>query len=217
MVVDWDLEKKDGKDEELSKEMGKESTESDERREQLALYAINSKTLALLPIQKERRVHTLVIEDQSEKVVRRSPLEIMKDSLKVTGTSYDEALRLSRENLDIQQKYPISVRTVQEIIPVNVLFPTESPTVRSNSWISFKGITGFGRGENGQLAIRLRNDRAITVAISPTSLYRQLAESNFLFEKSSDMFTNVYAEPTDIVKKQSALWLIKQLLKGLNE
>lgn len=198
-----------------------EANETDEitpvepKREEKNVYIVSSKTLALLPIQKEKGVHTLVIEEQKEEVIRRSPFEVIKDSLRVYGSSYEEAVKMSQENLIIQQKLPICVRTIQEIVPISVFFPTESPTVNSNAWISLEAFSGYNVQKDGQLRIYLSDSQNISLDISNTTLCRQITHSKVLFKKATDLFTSVHSEPTNFVKKQSALWLINHLLQGV--
>lgn len=192
-----------------------ETTPVEPKREEKNVYIVSSKTLALLPIQKEKGVHTLVIEEQKEEVIRRSPFEVIKDSLRVYGSSYEEAVKMSQENLIIQQKLPICVRTIQEIIPISVFFPTESPTVNSNAWISLEAFSGYNVQKDGQLRIYLSDSQNISLDISNTTLCRQITHSKVLFKKATDLFTSVHSEPTNFVKKQSALWLINHLLQGV--
>ena len=157
----------------------------------------------------------LSLEEQKEEVIRRSPFEVIKDSLRVYGSSYEEAVKMSQENLIIQQKLPICVRTIQEIIPISVFFPTESPTVNSNAWISLEAFSGYNVQKDGQLRIYLSDSQNISLDISNTTLCRQITHSKVLFKKATDLFTSVHSEPTNFVKKQSALWLINHLLQGV--
>lgn len=176
-------------------------------------YAISSKTLALMPLKKENRVYTIVIEDNRQFIVKKRPLRVVIDSLITYGKTYEEVVRFSQRHLTIQQKFPICVKLAQDIIPMNIFFPTESPHVPTNVWLSLDGIEGFDAKGNGEMIIHLRNKQSIVLNLSTNILYRQISQSHFLKKKATELFSyNFIEEPSEESKKQTIVWLIEQAL-----
>lgn len=180
-------------------------------------YVVSSKTLALVPLRKEKRLYTIIIEEDGQHIIKKSPLRVIKDSLMTYGTTYEEVLRLSQRNLAIQQKLPICIKTAQDIVPINIFFPTESPSVHTNVWISLDAITGFNKKKNGELIVHLRNDQSLLLNLSEGALHRQVANSHLLYKKASELYSSVYTEPSDAIKKQAVVWLFRHALKDVKE
>ena len=81
------------------------------------LYEFNKGTLAILPNGKES---SLIYEDDSRYIIDDNPLNIMEDSCKYFGSSYEGRKNGAKEILGAEYKVPIVIADTNELIA----FPT---------------------------------------------------------------------------------------------
>ena len=77
------------------------------------LYEFNKGTLAILPNGKES---SLIYEDDSRYIIDDNPLNIMEDSCKYFGSSYEGRKKGAKEILGAEYKVPIVIADTNELI-----------------------------------------------------------------------------------------------------
>lgn len=99
-------------------------------------YEINDETIAIIPINKSV---TKIMEEESIYFIKKSPTEVLDDSCKYFGSSYQGRFEGTKSLLGYNYKSPIIVEERKEII----FFPTSSPRLDTCCWISLNKIDKF--------------------------------------------------------------------------
>ena len=94
-------------------------------------YEINKGTLAIMPNEINQ---SLVYEDEDRFLVNQSPFEIMEDSCKYFGSTYEGRKDSAKSILGAEYKVPVIVEDKDNLI----VFPTTSPKSQDCIWISLK-------------------------------------------------------------------------------
>lgn len=141
-------------------------------------YEINSDTLAILPYQSE---YAKVLELNNQYYVKKTPKNIICDSCKYYGSSYQGRVEGTRNLVGIYYKSPI---IVEESIPM-IFFPTESPRHESCSWINLSNVVRCESCFGGSL-IEFKNGKTIPLNISKISLQNQVYRASRLSERLND-------------------------------
>lgn len=140
-------------------------------------HFISFDTYALKPILSKNRMVTRIIEHESEVIVPRSPLNIVKKSCHFYGNSFKSATFSARSILKKKHKVPIVV--AHDFGNPFVFLPTLSPTAEDNMWIAFHAINFF-EAEKGGCRIHLVNNTSIKVDVTDTTMYRQYSLGSML-------------------------------------
>ena len=130
-------------------------------------YEINEGTLAILPIDSEK---SKVFEDQKEYIIDENPYQILDESCKYFGSSYQGRKEGAKSILGDGYKIPIVVEDGRNII----FFPTISPFDKECIWLSSKNIQGIEEIDDVTSRIIFNNSRKIEIPISYRSLENQL-------------------------------------------
>lgn len=108
-------------------------------------YFINKGTCAIVPIDANL---SKVIELDKEFIVNKSVMNIINDSCKFFGSSYQGRFEGSKKILRMNYKLPIVVEEYNGII----FFPTSSPRFGQCTWISLRNISNYIRdGKNSKV------------------------------------------------------------------
>lgn len=135
-------------------------------------YEINEDTLALIPVNNEI---TKVIETDSTFFVNLKSKQIIDDSCRYFGSSYQGRYDGAKKLIGMNYKLPIIIEEIREF----VFFPTTSPRQTECSWISLNNIVDYKK--NGKRSvINFRGDITIELEISHGSLENQIFRATML-------------------------------------
>lgn len=134
-------------------------------------YFINKGTCAIVPISSSM---SRVIELDNEFIINKSVRDIINDSCKFFGSSYQGRFEGSKKILNMNYKLPIIVEEYNNII----FFPTSSPRFDECSWISIDNISSYEKRNNGS-KIYFKNS-FLDLDISYYSLENQIFRATML-------------------------------------
>lgn len=130
-------------------------------------YEINKDTLAIIPIDKTK---SRVIEVDSEYVVNKKTTEIIDDSCKYYGSSYQGRFEGTKRITGISYKAPIIIEESKDII----FFPTSSPRYEGCSWLCVNNIEDYVKNKEGYTEVNFKNGKKIDLSISIGSFENQM-------------------------------------------
>lgn len=105
-------------------------------------YEINRKTLAIIPIDKEK---SRIIEEDEDLIVNKKAIKIIDNACKFFGSSYEGRFKGTKNLTGITHKSPIIIEESRKII----FFPTNSPRLDKCIWLSFNNIINYkSNGKN---------------------------------------------------------------------
>ncbi len=136
-------------------------------------YEISEGTLAIVP---ENEDTSKVLEDNKEYVIDKNPFQIMDESCKYFGSSYNGRKEGSKSILGVDYKVPIIVEDSSNL----VFFPTISPRDPQCAWIAAKQVKYYEELETGDLKIIFENDKEMVLPISYRSFQNQLLRATRL-------------------------------------
>ena len=136
-------------------------------------YEISKGTLAILP---SERGSSLVYEDEERYLVNEKPFNIMDDSCKYFGSSYEGRKEGAKSILGAEYKVPIVVEDSSNLI----VFPTTSPYADDCAWISLKRVNNIYKIDANNSKIVFDNNKEIIVPCSFRSLENQLSRASRL-------------------------------------
>lgn len=133
------------------------------------MYEINDNTIAVIPIDFNK---TKIIEIKNSYIDENSVKEIINNSCRYFGSSYEGRLSGTKKILGISYKAPIIIEESGDII----FFPTNSPRNIECMWFSLKGIKNYIKtGKN--TVIELSNNEKIKVNCSYFTIDNQILRS----------------------------------------
>ena len=135
-------------------------------------YEINEDTLAIVP---ENEHDTIIYEKDSSFLCNNSCNEIMDNSCKYYGSTYEGRKEGSKYILGASYKLPIIVEESNFLI----FIPTESPYLPSCIWLSLKHISKIEKDLQSTL-ITFSNNKQIKVPISYRSIENQILRATRL-------------------------------------
>lgn len=135
-------------------------------------YEINSETLAILPIDHRK---SKIIEKNNEYEIDYSPYKVMEHSCSYFGSSLQGRLEGSKNILGSIYKAPVVVEESRNI----VFFPTMSPTLEENSWISLNNIQKY-ETKGYKTVIYFDNDKKIEIDVPLLSIENQVLRATRL-------------------------------------
>lgn len=141
-------------------------------------FLVSFETAALLPIVINNKVFTKVINFSGESaVIGKKPYDIVRHSCSYYGSSFQQAVKLSKEAVGNYLKLPILV--AHDYGNPCILIPILSPKSDLNVWFSFRAIESFYPSNDG-CTIVLPNGQKIQVNSSPNTISRQVGFANIL-------------------------------------
>jgi competence protein ComK len=129
-------------------------------------YEINSDTLAIIPITNYK---SRVIERECSIEVEMTPMQIIDNSCKFFGSSYQGRFSGTKNLIGVSHKAPIIIEESREII----FFPTNSPRLYDCAWIALKNIDEYKRNSKFSTII-FNTGHLLDVNISYGSLDNQI-------------------------------------------
>ena len=136
-------------------------------------YEINKGTLAIMPNEEDK---SLVYEDEERFLIHQSPFQIMEDSCKYFGSTYEGRKDSAKSILGAEYKVPVIVEDTDNLI----VFPTTSPKSEDCIWISLKRIKSFGKIDSINTKVIFDNNREIIVPVSYRTLENQISRASRL-------------------------------------
>lgn len=136
-------------------------------------YEISRGTLAILPNDENS---SLVYEDENRYIIQDKPFNIMEDSCRYFGSSYEGRKVGSKSILGAEYKVPIVVEDSNNLI----VFPTTSPQSEDCAWISLKRVSNIKKVDLYNTKIIFDNDKEIIVPCSFRSIENQLSRASRL-------------------------------------
>ena len=135
-------------------------------------YEINKDTFAILPIDSKK---SKVLEKDNEYEIEFSPYDIMEHSCSYFGSSLDGRVNGSKDMLGSIYKVPVLVEESRNII----FFPTKSPFLESNAWISLNNIEKY-EDSDGNTLIYFKNGKKVEVDMPFLSIENQIMRATRL-------------------------------------
>ena len=136
-------------------------------------YEISKGTLAILPNEKNSSV---VYEDDDRYIIKQTPFEIMEESCKYFGSTYEGRKDGAKEMLGAEYKGPIVIEDSSNLI----VFPTTSPLSEDCVWISLKRVEKIEKIDSNNTKIIFDNKTEIIVDSSYRSIENQLSRASRL-------------------------------------
>ncbi len=135
-------------------------------------YEINSKTLAIMPLGKDKSV---VYENHDCYIIEKKVNKIMDSSCQFYGSSYEGRLKGTLSLTGISYKAPIIIAEDKNII----FFPTSSPRLKDCGWISSNNIKKIYYKEDKCL-IEFTNNELLEVESSYNIINNQILRASKL-------------------------------------
>ncbi len=142
-------------------------------------YEINKGTLAIVPNEMD---DSLVYEDDDRFLIHQTPFEIMEESCKYFGSTYEGRKESAKSILGAEYKVPVIVEDSDNLI----VFPTTSPKSEDCVWISLKRIQSFDKVDSNNTKIIFDNNQEIIVPVSYRMLENQVSRAarlDFMMKK----------------------------------
>lgn len=136
-------------------------------------YEINRGTLAIVP---NETTNSLVYEDEERYLIEETPFQIMEESCKYFGSTYDGRKNSARDILGAEYKVPIIVEDSDNLI----VFPTTSPQSDECIWISLRRVKKFEKIDGTNTRIIFDNNKEIIVPCSYRSIENQVSRASRL-------------------------------------
>ena len=136
-------------------------------------YEINKGTLAIVPNEIDE---SLVYEDEERFLIHQSPFQIMEESCKYFGSTYEGRKDSAKAILGAEYKVPVIVEDTDNLI----VFPTTSPKSEECIWISLKRVKSFEKIDSINTKVIFDNNREIIVPVSYRTLENQISRASRL-------------------------------------
>ena len=136
-------------------------------------YEINKGTLAIVPNEIDE---SLVYEDEERFLIHQSPFQIMEESCKYFGSTYEGRKDSAKAILGAEYKVPVIVEDTDNLI----VFPTTSPKSEECIWISLKRVKSFEKIDSINTKVIFDNNREIIVPVSYRTLENQISRESRL-------------------------------------
>lgn len=136
-------------------------------------YEVSRGTLAIVPNEKNS---SLVYEDEDRYIIHQTPFEIMEESCKYFGSTYEGRKNGAREMLGAEYKVPIIVEDSNNTI----FFPTTSPQAEDCVWVALKRVEKLEKIDSNNTKIIFDNNKEIIVDSSYRTIENQLSRASRL-------------------------------------
>ena len=136
-------------------------------------YEVSKGTLAIVPNENE---NSLVYEDNDRYIIDQSPFQIMEESCKYFGSTYEGRKNGAKEILGAEYKVPIVVEDTDNLI----VFPTTSPFSSDCVWISLKRVKKIEKIDAINTKVIFDNNCEIIVDCSFRTMENQLSRASRL-------------------------------------
>lgn len=125
---------------------------------ELSCYEINSETLLILPLGKNK---SKIYEVDSEFIVNMQPLTIIKNSCLYFGCSYEGRKEGTKSLIGVDMKVPIIIEDSKNII----FFPTSSCINKNSIWISYQNLLKFSKINEFSTVLYFQENKKIEIDV----------------------------------------------------
>jgi len=136
-------------------------------------YEVNRDTLAVMPSNDHQ---SKILEIEQEYVVDGSPYEVMEHSCSYFGSSIEGRMKGSKALIGSIYRTPIVIEESRNLI----FFPTVSPVVADNIWVSLKNLEKYERFSDNKTKVYFKNKQSIVIDIPYASFDNQVLRSSRL-------------------------------------
>ena len=136
-------------------------------------YEISRGTLAVVPNENKGSV---IYEDNERYIVSESPFQIMEESCKYFGSTYEGRKNGAKEMLGAEYKVPIIIEDSNNLI----VFPTTSPQSEDCVWISLNRINKIIKIDSNNTKIIFDNNKELIVDSSSRTIENQISRASRL-------------------------------------
>lgn len=133
-------------------------------------YEVTRYTMAILPEEVQNKTCSRVLEVDGEYIVAKKPIEIVEESCKYYGSSFQGRREGTKELIGVTHKAPIAVDPSSSIY----LFPTASPSRPQCSWISHAYVHKHQPAGHENTTVTFSNKKTIDLNVSQGSFESQL-------------------------------------------
>ena len=136
-------------------------------------YEVSRGTLAIVPNDSNT---SLVLEDEESYVIPKTPFQIMENSCRYFGSTYEGRKNGARDILGAEYKVPIVVEDSNNLI----VFPTTSPLAEDCVWISLKRVKKKEKIDYNNTKIIFDNNKELLLDCSYRTVENQLSRASRL-------------------------------------
>ena len=136
-------------------------------------YFINDNTLFIMPFTNNK---SKVIENYITYIINKTPYDIVNESCKYYGSSFNGRCDATEFMTGVKYKCPIIISEVKEII----MIPTASAKNVECMWINYHAIERYYQNFNNKLTIVLKNNRKFELNLSTRVLCNQIFRASRL-------------------------------------
>ena len=136
-------------------------------------YEISKGTLAIVPNDSKT---SLVYEDEERYLIEDNPFNIMEDSCRYFGSSYEGRKVGAKNLLGAEYKVPIVVEDSSNLI----VFPTSSPQADDCVWISLQRVREIKKVDINNTKVIFDNNTEIIVPCSFRVIENQISRASRL-------------------------------------
>lgn len=171
-----------------------------EKETMIEEYEINTETMMILPIEYGSKIYSHIYEIEGEAVSPFKPLEIIKNSCRFFGASYEGRKEGTRQLTGITHKAPITID------PTNLIyfFPTASATNPNCIWISNEHVLHYRPHEGGQTEVTFRNRRTHIIPVSHNIFQNQILRTVLLKDTLSSRIEETERKSLYFLKRKKA-------------
>ena len=138
----------------------------------LDCYYINRATCSILPIDKEV---SQVYELNDTYIINKSVKDIIDESCKYYGCTYQGRLEGTKKILGMNYKLPIIIEEFNDLI----FFPTSSPRFNQCIWLSLNNINTYEKDEKGTKIV-FKSNFELVLDLSYYSVENQIFRATML-------------------------------------
>lgn len=142
-------------------------------------FEMNPLTMAILPIEYGGKLYSKVYQLDEELYSPFKPMEIIKRSCKLYGSSYTGRKDGSRHLIGITHKIPIIIDSTN----LMYFFPTTSPNKPQCAWVSHEHVKDYKKMDSTHTIVTFRNNKSIVISISAYSFENQMLRTALLRTK----------------------------------
>nr|WP_106783781.1 competence protein ComK [Lysinibacillus timonensis] len=137
----------------------------------LQSYHLSFNSYLVEPMMHEGKLYSRVYDKSGEVIVSKKPIQIIRKSCLLMGTSYKAAREVSKKFFG-PEKHKLPIVITYDFGNALVFFPILSPSSPNNVWVGLHSIINI-RKSNDQTIITLKDNRELTVQINCSSFSMQ--------------------------------------------
>jgi competence protein ComK len=131
-------------------------------------YIINRFTMAIIP--DSNKICTEVLEYEENLVVQKRPMEVIDQSCRYFGSSFNGRKDGTKDLIRVTHKSPVVIDPANSIY----FFPTTSSTRSQCVWLSHGYVKDYSKTDHDNTIVTFTNGKEITLTMSVGSFEKQL-------------------------------------------